>query len=172
VISVEAQTGVIREVRAELDEERAEVLVHTVEVEVVDHPGGLHDPRVGDALGVTAFLGAEHRGLLLGAADEDHTLGLGVPGQVLVHHVVLTLASGEVDPGHLLIAGEPVHRCAEPVADLGDGRGRGDRQPHLPVDVPDQTSGELQPRDVDVAVHPVTTKAANCVAWELSDRKR
>src|ERR1035437_3090018 len=43
----QAQLGVVGEVGAELDEERPEVLVHAVEVEVVDHPGRLHDPRVG-----------------------------------------------------------------------------------------------------------------------------
>jgi hypothetical protein len=79
----------------------------------------------------------------------------GEPPQVLVHHVVLTLPPGEVDPGHLLVAGEPVYRRAEPVADLGQRRGRGDRQPQLPVYVGDQTSRVLQPGDVDVAVHPV-----------------
>jgi hypothetical protein len=47
------------EVGAELDEERAEVFVHAVEVEMVDHPGRLHDPRVGTALAVATFLGTE-----------------------------------------------------------------------------------------------------------------
>ena len=41
-------------VGAELEEERAEIVVDAVEVEVVDHPGGGHDPRVGIAIGVAA----------------------------------------------------------------------------------------------------------------------
>src|ERR1035438_6861543 len=71
------------EVRAELEEERSEVLVHAVEVVVVDHSGGLHDPRVGPALAVAEIGRASCRGLLLGPADEHHTLGTREPSQVL-----------------------------------------------------------------------------------------
>ena len=46
VVAVDAQLGVIGKVGAELEEERAEIIVHAVEVEVVNHPGGLHDPRI------------------------------------------------------------------------------------------------------------------------------
>ncbi len=49
----------------ELQEERPELSVHGIHVELVDHPGGLHDPRVGRAVGVTATLGTKQRGLLL-----------------------------------------------------------------------------------------------------------
>jgi hypothetical protein len=38
VVAVEAQLGVVRKVGAELEEERAEVIVDAVKVEVVDHP--------------------------------------------------------------------------------------------------------------------------------------
>ena len=48
-----------------------------------------------------------------------------------------------------------VHRCAEPLADLGYGCCRGDRQPQLLVDVSDQTSPILQSGDVDIGVYPV-----------------
>jgi hypothetical protein len=92
---------------------------------------------------------------LLRQADEHHTLGGAEPPQVLVHHVVLALTSDEVDPRHALVAGEAMHRRGEPVADLGQRRGRGDRHTQLLVDVPDQTPRVLQPGDVDVAVHPV-----------------
>src|ERR1700680_2324077 len=39
VVAVDAQLGVEGEVAAELEEERAEVSINAVEVEVVDHPG-------------------------------------------------------------------------------------------------------------------------------------
>jgi len=125
VVTVEAEPGVVGEVGAELDEERAEVGVDAVEVEVVDHPGGLDDPRVGPARGVVPFLGPEQRRLLLGPADEDHALsapGRLEPGQVLVHHVVLALAPGEVHPRDLLLAGETVDRGGEAVGDLAQRR--------------------------------------------------
>ena len=58
---------------------------------------------------------------------------------------------GEPDPGlgRLVLGGsrgEAVHGRAEPVTDLGQRRGRGDRQAQLLMDVPDQTSRVLQPR--------------------------
>src|ERR1035437_6322033 len=74
---------------------------------------------------------------------------------MLVHHIVLALTPGEVDPRHAVVACEAVHRSAEPVADVGQRCGRGDRQAQVFVYVPDQTSRVLQPWDVDVAVHPV-----------------
>jgi len=51
MIAVDAQLGVVREVGAEFQEEWPEIGVNTVEVEVVDHPGGLHDPRIGHLSG-------------------------------------------------------------------------------------------------------------------------
>ena len=71
-MAVDAQLGIVGKVGAELQEERAEVLVHRVEVIVVHHGGRSHDPRIGPAGGrAAALLGAEHRRLLLRLADED-----------------------------------------------------------------------------------------------------
>ncbi len=158
LVAVEAQLGVVGEVGTELEEERTEVGVDGIDVEVVDEPGGLHDPRIRPALGVTALLGAKQRRLLLRTADEQHPLGPArclEPGQVLVHHVVLTLPLDEVDPGDALIDRIPAHRGAERVGDLAQRRGRGDRQSQLPVDVTHDPSRILQLRDVDVEIHPV-----------------
>jgi hypothetical protein len=74
LVAVEAQLGVVGEVGAELEEERAEVGIDGVDVELVDHPGGAHDPRIGLAGRVAAALGAKHRGLLLRPPDEQHPL--------------------------------------------------------------------------------------------------
>ena len=144
LVAVDAQLGVVREVGAELQEERAEIGVDAIEVEVVDQPGGLHDPRVGITVGVAAFLGAEQGRLLLRPPDEHHPLLGGEALEVLVHHVVLALPLGEVDPRNTVDAGEPVHRSAERVGDLRQRRGRGDRQPQLPVHVADQPGRVLQ----------------------------
>ena len=154
-MAVEAQLGVVRKIGAELQEERAEVGVDGVDVELVDHPGGLHDPRIGLPVSVAAALGPEQVGFLLGPPDEQHPLLGGEPGEVFVHDVVLALALAEVHPGHLLIAGEAAHRRGERVGDLPQRRGRGDRQAELALDVAEQAAGVLQLGDVDVAVHPV-----------------
>ena len=51
LVAVDAQLGVVREVRAELDEQRPEVLVHEVHVVVVDHRRRRRQPRVGPRTG-------------------------------------------------------------------------------------------------------------------------
>jgi hypothetical protein len=155
LVPVEAQLGVVGEVGAELEEERTEVGIHGVDVELVDHPGGAHDPRIRVAIGVTAAFGAEQRRLLLRPADEQHPLLGGESGQVGVHDVVLALALDEVDPRQVVVAGEAAHRRAERVGDLPQRGGRRDRQPELALDVADQPAGMLQLRHVHVAVHPV-----------------
>ena len=159
MVTVQAEFRVVGEVGAELEEERAEVSIKAVEVEVVDHPGRAHDPRIGPAGGrVAAFLGAEHSRLLLGPADEHHSLGAarGLEQlQVLVHHVVFALVLDEVDPRHLGGFRERMDRGDEPVADPGQGCGRGERQPQMLLEIADHPAHMLQPRLVDVAIHPV-----------------
>ncbi|MGH3856475.1 MAG: hypothetical protein ACRDR6_23905 [Pseudonocardiaceae bacterium] len=154
-MTVEAQLGVIGEVGAELQEERAELGVHGIDVEVVDHAGGLHDPRVGITVGVAAALGAKQRGLLLRPPDEQHPLVPVEANQVLVHDVVFALSLHEVHPRHLLIAGELTHRRAERIGDLPQRSGGGDRQPQLALHIAQQARRELQLRDINIAVHPV-----------------
>ena len=56
-VAVDAQLGVEREVAAELQEERPEVLIDAVAVVLVDHPGLRGDPRVGAAIGPAALAG-------------------------------------------------------------------------------------------------------------------
>jgi hypothetical protein len=155
LVAVDAQLGVEREVAAELQEERAEVLVQAVEVELVDHPGGALDPGVGTAVVPASLLGAEQRALLLGPADEQHAFGAGEVGQVGVRKVVLALALGKVHPGDGVVAGESVHRLGERLGDRRQGGGGSHRHPQLPVDVADQPGRVLQLRDVQVQVHPV-----------------
>ena len=158
LVPVDTQPGVVGEVGAELEEERPEVGVHGIDVEVVDQPGGLDDPRISPTLDVAALLGPKQHRLLLRAPDEQHPFsapgGLEL-GQVLVHHVVLALALDEVHPRHTLVGGETMDRGTERVGHLGQRRGRGDRQPQLPVDVTDDPSRVLQLRNVHVQVHPV-----------------
>lgn len=155
VVPVDAQLRVVREVGAELDEERTEIFIYAVKVEVVDHPGGVHDPRVGHTISVPTLLGPEQRGLLLRPADEHHPLLRGERGQLLVHDIVLALALHEVDPRDALGVGEPVHRRDEPVGDLGQRRSRGDRQPQLPVHIAHQARRVLQLRLIHIQIHPV-----------------
>jgi hypothetical protein len=122
---------------------------------VVDHPGGLHDPRVRITVGVAASLGAKQRGFLLCPPDEQHSLVPVEAGQVLVHDLVFALSLHEVNPRNPLIAGEPTHRDAEHIGDLPQRRGGRDRQPQLALHIAQQARRELQLRDINIAIHPV-----------------
>src|SRR6516225_3590484 len=63
-VTVEAQLGIEWKVGAELQKERAEVAIHRVDVIVVHHGGGAHNPWIGQAGDrAPALLGAEHRRL-------------------------------------------------------------------------------------------------------------
>ena len=104
VVAVEADLGVVGKVGGELDEERAEVGVEAVEVEVVDHRGAADQPgkrRAG--LGIAALLGPKRRGLLLRAADEQDPLGAVVAGKVALGDVVFALAGTEVDQWDVVV---------------------------------------------------------------------
>ena len=159
VVTVQAELGVVGKVGAELEEERAEVGVNAVEVEVVDHSGGPHDPWIGlTGGGVAALLGAEHSGLLLCPADEHHPLGPPRRFEQLqlgVHHVVFALALDEVDPGHVGGLRERVDLIDESVADRGQRRGRGDRQPQVLLEVAHHSAHVLKSWLIHIAVQPI-----------------
>ena len=74
---------------------------------------------------------------------------------MLVHHVVLALAFREIDPRHAVVAGEPVHRGAERVGDLGQWCGGGDRQAQLPMYVGHQSRRVLQAGHIRIQIHAV-----------------
>ena len=74
---VQAQLGIVGKVGTELQEKGAEVLVHAVEVIIIDQGGGFDDPRIaGVLLRVVPFLSAIDGALLLRFADEDHAFAL------------------------------------------------------------------------------------------------
>ncbi len=111
-VAVQAQLGVVRKVGAELEEERAEVAVHCIEIVVVDHGRGLDDPRVGLAgAGAVPLLGAEDRRLFLGLADEDDAFLGREAAQPLGHHIILALAFVKQHQRNLMLRDETVQRC-------------------------------------------------------------
>jgi hypothetical protein len=155
LVAVEAQLGVEREVAAELQKERAEIVIDAIKVKLVHHPGLQRDPRVRGAVVAAALAGPEQRDLLLRPADEQHALGPGEGGQELAGHVVFALALGEVDPGDLPLGGEGPHRPGERLGHRRQCcRGR-HRLAQVPADIADQPGRVLQLRDVDVQIHPV-----------------
>jgi hypothetical protein len=129
-----------------------------VHAELVDHRGGSHDPRIGSAVDTAPLLGPEHGVLFLRPADEHHSLGPACcleRGQVLVHHIVLALPLGEVDPRDAAVIGERPQPRHEVPAHRGDHRGRGDRHAQVAVDEPHDALRPLELRHIQVAVHTV-----------------
>ena len=156
LVAVEAELGVVGEVGAELQKERAEVFIHGVEVEVVDHRRRAHEPGIGLAgRGVAALLGPQHGRLLLGSAHEHHALGGGEVLQVLRHHVVLPLTLLERDERDLVRLHEGVNGGDEPLADGIHQRRRGDGLAAVTPEEGGDPALVLQPRHVGVQVHPV-----------------
>ena len=155
-VAVETQFGIERKVGAELEEERAEAAVHRVDVVVVHHRGGAHDPRVrqaGDR--ALALLGAEHLRLLLGLADEHHAFRPMEFAQVLRHHVVLALALAELDERNPMLRHKAFQPGHEVPAHRAHRRRRRQRLAAVFAEEPDNPELALQPRHVDVEVHPV-----------------
>ena len=83
LVAVDAQLGVVREVRAELREERPEVLVHRVDVVVVHHRRRRHQPRIrSEHRMVTHFTLAANYGRISGLyrrRDPTHDLSEAKP---------------------------------------------------------------------------------------------
>jgi hypothetical protein len=155
-VAIDAKLGIERKVGAELQEERPEVTVYRIDVIVVHHGGGPHDPRVRlTGLWTPALLSAEHRGLLLRFADEDDPFFLAEVAQVLRHHRVFSLSFAERHQRHILAHHKlfqrrhkaPTHRAHQ-----------GRRRQRLAAMVPEEAHYPklgLQPWHIDVEVHPV-----------------
>jgi hypothetical protein len=158
LVPVEAELRSVREVGAELQEERPEVPVDAVEVEVVHHGRRPHEPRIGLAGGgIAALLRPHDPRLLLRPPDEQNALRGGAARQVRRHYVVLPLTLLERDERHALRLHERLDRGQErPTDRLHQGRRR-ERLPAVPPEERGDPALVLQPRHVRVEVHAVDT---------------
>src|SRR3954454_10768014 len=96
-VTVDAELGVVWKVRAEFQEERSELAVHAVEIEVVHHRRGPYQPWISRARLLTAAaLGSEHGRLLLGFADEHHSFGLSELLSLFRSNLILALSFAEL----------------------------------------------------------------------------
>ena len=156
LVAVQAELGIERKVAAELEEERAEIAVERVDVIVVHHRGGPHDPRIRlPGLRVPALLGAEHRRLLLRLADEHHAFILPELAQMLLHHVVLALPLAELHQRYLPLSREALQLCYEGTAHRLHQRRRRQRLPAMLAKESHDPHLVLQPRHEHVEIHAV-----------------
>jgi hypothetical protein len=156
LVPIETELGGVREVRAELQEEGAEVSIDAIEVVVVHHRRGPHQPGIRLAgLGIPTPLGREDRGLLLCLADEEDALVPGEPGQVLGHHLVLPLAFLEGDQRERVLDHEGLDGRHEGLAHRSHEGRRRKQVAAMRPEEPRHAALGLQPWYVYVEVHPV-----------------
>jgi hypothetical protein len=155
---VHTQLAGVREVRAELQEERAEVTINGVDVVLVDHGRRAGQPGIRLPVGPPPLLRPVDRRLLLRLADEQHALGRArchKARQVLLRHLVLPLPSRERDQRHPLLPDEPLDRRHERPADRRHQRRRRDRLPAVAPEEPHHPAHMLQARHVHVQIQPI-----------------
>src|SRR5262245_37938652 len=113
-MAVDAKLSVVGEVGAELEEERAKVVVDAIEVIMIDHGHGSHDPGILlTRLEIATLLGAKYGCLLLGLAHHNDPVSPDEARSVLLGDVVFTLALGKGDQGDLFPSDEAVDRGNE-----------------------------------------------------------
>src|SRR4029450_4896992 len=90
---IDDELGVVGKVRAEFQKKRPEVLVHAVEIVMVDHPCRLYDPGIGRARALTAATLRPHDArFFLRLADIQHPFVLLELPHVPLRDVVFALA--------------------------------------------------------------------------------
>ena len=156
LMAVQAQLGVVRKVRAELEEEGAKVPIDGIDIVLIDQRGGAGQPGVGPPrLGVPAFLGAADCRFLLCFAEKEHPLLVLELRPVRRRHRVLALPFLEREQRDALRAREPLQRCHERAGHRLHQRRGGERgTPVLPEEVRHARRG-LQVRHIHVQIHPV-----------------
>jgi hypothetical protein len=155
-VPIQVQLGIERKVAAELEEERAEVAIHRVDVIVVDHCARAHDPGIGlTGLRVPALLGAEYRRLFLRLADEHNPFVFVERTQMLGHHGVFALPLVELHERHPLLGRKSFQRRDEAPADRAHQCPRWQRLAAMIAEKPHNSLLRLQPRHIDVEVHAV-----------------
>ena len=155
-MAVDAELGVVREIRAELEEERAEVVIDGIEVVGVGQGGG--EGQRGEAAaggGIDLRLGAQHAGLFLRLADVQHALAAGPVPEVRLGALVLALAFLEADQVDVAVPGEGLDRGHELAS---DGSHQGRRGHRVAADVAEEVGGtarSLQQRLIEIEVETV-----------------
>src|ERR1700750_384658 len=154
--AIDAELRVVREIGAELQEERSEVLVDAIEIVVVDHRGRFHDPRIAAAGAAAATaLRAHDPRLLLRLADVEHALAPAEAPQVLLCDIVLALALGKGNKVNPFIRDELLDVADERLAHRHD-RGRGGKAlAAMDVKISDHGPRRLQVGHVDIQVHSI-----------------
>ena len=159
---IEAELGAVGKVGADLDEERAKVLVHAVEIIEVDHGGAVIDPGNGSSIGAVLANGPGDPGLLLNHADKDHPFACLETPQMLLEDVILPLALLEANQRNGLFLEEIAQAENERIGHFPGLLGRGEAIAPVETKETGHPRRAGQPRDIGVEIHAVD-------AFELQD---
>ena len=103
-MSDETKLRIVGKIGTELDEERSKVLINTVEIVLVHHCRGLHNPGIAFVgFGIVSLFGPVDGALLLSFADENNALRFMEFRPALVCNIVLALSLLKTDHGNVMI---------------------------------------------------------------------
>src|SRR5262245_6624743 len=115
---VEVELPVVGKVAAELQKERPEIAIDSIEVIVIHHRRRLHDPGIAlSCLCIPAFLGTKHGRLFLGLTHEDDPFLPLEFRQPLFRHFVLALSLSKLHHWNLVLLNETLDGLDELPAD-------------------------------------------------------
>jgi hypothetical protein len=155
-VPVKAELGIERKVAAELQKERSKIPIDGIDVIIVHHRAAAHDPRIRPSrFRAAAPLGPEHRGVLLGLADEHDPFLKGKAPQMLGHHCVLALSLAELHHGNLALGHKVFQLRHEPSRHRAHQGGRRQRLSAMFPEKPNDSLLVLQAGHIDVEVHPI-----------------
>src|SRR5436853_3226554 len=117
-MSIQIEPSVVGKVTAKLQEERAEVTVHTIEVVMIHHGRGSHNPWVAlSGLRIPSLFRTKYGSLFLCLTDEDYTLFTIELRQPLFGDLILPLALPELHDWDVVLFYKSVDRFNKLLAD-------------------------------------------------------
>ncbi len=172
LVPVDAELRVVREIAAELQEERTEVVIDAIEVVLVDHRGGIHEPRVRCAgRRIASALGPNNACLLLRLADVEHAFVLGERAQIVLREFVLPFTGAELNEPKVVLLHVPLDGVDEALGHRRHQRGRRELHSSMLAEEPGDPAGVLEFLDVDIEVHPIDAfeRQRDVLAKDLCD---
>ena len=156
-VAVDAQFGVVRKVCAELEEERTEILIQAVKVQLIHQRCALDDPGILLAGGVSALFGAEDGDLFLSFAEEQDAFGPLKAPTMFRSDIVLALPLAKLHDRKVLFFDEGIDLTQEVVAHDAHRHGGSHRLTALETEEAGGLFFRLQLRLIDIEVHAIDT---------------